>query len=372
MKVVYQLELEKLDRELNLDDVRNVQSQIDCALSFKYVEEYQYYIHYQSPEIWPLYSNRERESDPEKDLMMALGVIKGGTLTGLPVSSRITSELGCWGIIHSLFGGKAAYHENQSKWLEPIPGMTIEKFIDNGIPDVKGGIVERLINRIKSMLDILSEYENLSKVPIYPIDVFGVLETACALLDTSQLITKMMFEPVKVEKFFDVILQTTIKYNIMIEELFRKELASGRIMTFQSPFSDYCEYRIVEDSAILLSPDLYGQFCRKYNEILFEKFAPGGGAVHSCGNGSHLVDEVLKTRGLRHFDPGQIEFYDFHVLYHKLASAQVGMFFRTTDENIDSFQIRDYLKHPGLVMGGFSPPGRTHDICKGLSIIRAR
>ena len=151
--------------------------------------------------------------------------------------------------------------------------MNLKSFIDKGVPDPNSGITGQLIDRINAMLDILAEYEKSVQNPNQSdINVFGVLETACALIDPALLITEMMLNPAEAESFFDLILQTTINYNIMIEKTFEKEIRSGRIVTFKSPFSDYHEYRIVEDSAILLSPELYAEFCRKYNEILFEKF----------------------------------------------------------------------------------------------------
>jgi hypothetical protein len=370
MKPDYKRKLEKLDHEINLERVREVQTQIDQALNFDNVDELQYYIRYHNPEIWPVYPGCECKNAVEKDLMTSLSFIKGGFIIGMPSFFKISTELGNYGIIHSLFGGKALYHENQCKWLEPVPGMSLESFIDKGVPEPNSGITGQLIDRINAMLDILVEYENLSGIPISPIDVFGVLETACALIDPALLITEMMLNPAQAESFFDLILQTTINYNVMIEKTFEKEIRSGRIVTFKSPFSDYHEYRIVEDSAILLSPELYAEFCRKYNQIMFERFAPGGGAVHFCGDGSHLVDEVLRTKGLKHFDPGQIEFYDFDDLYKKLAEARVSSSFRT-EKKIDQAAIRNYLKRPGLVMTAFAS-GDSDSVYRSLCSIRVK
>ena len=346
--------LEELDRLIDLDKIRDVQSQIDKALRFKETGECQYYKRCSGGSAWSAYPNTECRDNPEKDLMTTLGVIYGGFMSGLPTFCKVSSELGNWGIIHSLFGGNAVYHENQAKWLEPIAGLSMDDFIARGAPDIRGGIVPKLLERLEYMLEVLSRYENLSRIPVSPIEVFGVHETACALMEPSELIMEMMLNEDKVTTFFDIILEATIQYNLMLEDHFKDEIKSGRVMTFSPWYSEYAEYRLVEDSAILLSPDLYHLFCRKYNEILFDRFAPDGGAVHFCGNGSHLLDEVLATRGLRHFDPGQIELYDFDALYEKLKSAGVGMSFRTEKKDVSLAEIRNYIKRPGLVMSGFA------------------
>ena len=205
-------------------------------------------------------------------MISALAVVKGGVLNGLSDIWYIAPETIFKGMIHSLFGGKAIYHGEQSVWMEAPKNMTVEQFADAGMPDVNGGIIPCHIERVKYMVEILSQFENLSKVAVLAVDSYGLLETACALLDTTQLLLDMMTQPKLVESFFDIMLETTIKYNTMIEDVFQKEIAQGRVKTFRNTFSACYEYRLVEDSAILLSPDLYAQFCRKYNEILFETY----------------------------------------------------------------------------------------------------
>ena len=89
MKPDYKIELEKLDREMNLERVREVQTQIDQALKFDNVDELQYYISYHNPEIWPMYPGCECKNDIEKDLMTSLSFIKGGFIIGMPTFFKI-------------------------------------------------------------------------------------------------------------------------------------------------------------------------------------------------------------------------------------------------------------------------------------------
>ena len=53
---------------------------------------------------------------------------------------------------------------------------------------------------------------------------------------------------------------------------------------------------LAEDSAHIMSPELFKQFCVPYSSVLFERFADGirlGRAVHMCGDSTHL-HKVLK------------------------------------------------------------------------------
>jgi len=179
MKTEHKRKLEELDSQVDVERGRDLRSQIDRAIAYESVEEYQYYEHTYGPKGWPVYPGSERYEDAEKDLMSALGVVKGGVLNGVPDVWSIPPETGGRGMIHSLLDGKVVYQDGQAgKWLEAPENATIEKLVDAGVPDVNGGIVPRHIERVKYMVETLSQYENLAKVAIWATDGYGLLEIA--------------------------------------------------------------------------------------------------------------------------------------------------------------------------------------------------
>jgi hypothetical protein len=58
--------------------------------------------------------------------------------------------------------------------------------------------------------------------------------------------------------------------------------------------------RISDDTAALLSPDLYRQFGVKYNAMIAKEF--GGIVVHSCGDVSNVAAVMMEIPGLRGLD----------------------------------------------------------------------
>ncbi|MCL2478006.1 MAG: uroporphyrinogen decarboxylase family protein, partial [Treponema sp.] len=58
--------------------------------------------------------------------------------------------------------------------------------------------------------------------------------------------------------------------------------------------------RISDDTAALLSPDLYREFGVKYNNMISKEF--GGIVVHSCGDIQHVVPAMMEIEGLKGLD----------------------------------------------------------------------
>lgn len=61
-------------------------------------------------------------------------------------------------------------------------------------------------------------------------------------------------------------------------------------------------YGQAEDSAQIMSPKLFKEFCVPYASMLFERFGPGGRAVHMCGNSTHLHQVLKEDMRMTQFD----------------------------------------------------------------------
>ena len=58
--------------------------------------------------------------------------------------------------------------------------------------------------------------------------------------------------------------------------------------------------RVSDDTAALLSPNLYREFGVKYNSMIAKEF--GGIVVHSCGDVSNVAEAMMEIPGLRGLD----------------------------------------------------------------------
>jgi Uroporphyrinogen decarboxylase (URO-D) len=61
-------------------------------------------------------------------------------------------------------------------------------------------------------------------------------------------------------------------------------------------------YGQAEDSAQIMSAQMFKDFCVPYAAMLFERFGPGGRAVHMCGNSTHLHQALKADMKMTQFD----------------------------------------------------------------------
>jgi len=61
-------------------------------------------------------------------------------------------------------------------------------------------------------------------------------------------------------------------------------------------------YALAEDSAQVMSPELFKEFCVPYSVMLFERFGPAGRAVHMCGESRHLHRALKEDMRMSSFD----------------------------------------------------------------------
>ncbi len=98
----------------------------------------------------------------------------------------------------------------------------------------------------------------------------------------------MLEYPEQCHRFLDKITQGEIE----AEELSRKVDPRPRGSVFG----------LAEDSAQAMSAKLFKEFCVPYSNLLFERFGPGGRAVHMCGNSIHLHQALKEDMKMTQFD----------------------------------------------------------------------
>ena len=77
------------------------------------------------------------------------------------------------------------------------------------------------------------------------------------------------------------------------------------------------------DSSTLLSGRTYARFIRPHDARLLD--GVGGGTIHFCGNGQHLVGEMLAIPGLRGLDFGQPDQMDVAAAYAMCREKRVAL-----------------------------------------------
>ncbi len=87
-----------------------------------------------------------------------------------------------------------------------------------------------------------------------------------------------------------------------LEKITQGEIIAEEYVRKIDPRSRGDEFGLAEDSAQIMSPKLFKEFCVPYANMLFERFGPGGRHVHMCGSSSHLHSVLKKDMQMTSFD----------------------------------------------------------------------
>jgi len=151
-------------------------------------------------------------------------------------------------------------------------------------------------------------------------DLQGPMDTADQLWG-SEIFTAFYECPDLVEKLLDSIVETTIQ----IADIYRP-LCCDRLDPNANTQHAYVipgRLLIRNDSSIMLSPEIYNWFVRPRDARLLKHF--GGGSIHFCGNGQHLVPEMLEIEHIHGLDFGQSQMMDIEKLYDLCRCRKVAV-----------------------------------------------
>jgi len=196
------------------------------------------------------------------------------------------------GIIASAFGCEHIVNDEADPWIKPlIREENVNDVYKLEVPDpINNPIYKRAYNRIEF-------FQSHSDLPLRLVNVPSPLVTASLIWDYTSFIVAMMIYPKEVHILMEKVTAATIDY--IREQLRRiKNLFTMGHEMWYIPRD--LGVRISDDTAALMSPNLYREFGVKYNSLISRAF--GGIVVHSCGDVQNVVEPMMEIEGLRGLD----------------------------------------------------------------------
>ena len=196
------------------------------------------------------------------------------------------------GVIAAAFGCEYTVNNEADPWIKAViceeNAQDVHKL---QVPDTENAFFKRIWKRIETL-------QGLSSLPLRMVNVPSPLVTASMIWDYTSFIEAVLVCPDEVHVLLEKVTEATIIY---IREQFRriKNLFS---VSHESicPVPRFVGIRVSDDTAALLSPDLYREFGVKYNNMISKEF--GGIVVHSCGDIQYVAPAMLEIEGLRGLD----------------------------------------------------------------------
>ena len=213
----------------------------------------------------------------------------------------------------------------------PIQGGSdaIDGLISAGIPDITTGYGMRVYAMGNVFKKIMAQYPKINRyVYVYHPDFQSPIDT-CELIWGSDIFLEFYENPERVHGFIDLLTETYIHGIHKWEAIhpFLSDLNAHWNMMHKG------NIMLRTDSAMNLSPEMYDEFIRPYEQRCLD--ACGGGGIHFCGRGDHFIESMTSLRGITSIVMSQPEYNDMEIIYRNTVDKGIPLlgFNRSAAEN---------------------------------------
>lgn len=194
----------------------------------------------------------------------------------------------------------------------------IRDAIDRGVPDLRSGQGAMVFDCAERFAEIFAGHTEIAQsVILYHPDTQGPIDNA-ELAWGSDIFVAFYDSPDLVHQFLDLM---TDHYIAFLSKWFKLypppkynahwgNMLLGNVM-------------LRDDSLMNLSPEIYRQFILKREERCLSSL--GGGAIHFCGRGSHVIEAMGKIRGLTGINLSQPELNEMETIYHATVDRGINL-----------------------------------------------
>jgi hypothetical protein len=271
---------------------------------------------------WPKVSVNAALADKETMAIQQYGMCSQVLETGSGHVMNVRCNFGT-SILPLLFGVELfvmdeALNTLPTSW--PLNDIdAIKRIVDAGVPEIKGGYTEPVLEMGAFYAALAEQYPKIKRfVHIYHPDLQGPMDI-CEVVWGSTIFYAIYDRPDLVQALLEIVTETYIRFmRAWLDVIpFRKGfnahwglLHKGNIM-------------LRDDSAMNLSPTMFDQFIRPYDQRLLDEF--GGGAIHFCGKGDHYMERLSQMDKVYAINMSQPEYNDMETIYRHTVDKGINI-----------------------------------------------
>jgi len=278
---------------------------------------------------FPRYPSREEFKDPVKMMVNQLAHPLDELVPGVAASVLLKDDFPLQiqanhgvGIIASVFGAQSKIIGESTPWVEPLGGVqNVARLLDRGVPSLDTGLLPRVLETMSFYREKLEQYPRCSRaIHIIQPDLQGCVDIL-HLLWGSGFFLSFYDHSDLVHSLLELIAETYIAVLKKIQPYTTEDAGDDCIYLHWA----LCRGKLLlkNDSPIVVSPQMYAEFSRTYDEKILQEF--GGGGVHFCGSADHWRQELAHTTGLRCVDFGQPDYNDMDAWYDTLKQRDISI-----------------------------------------------
>jgi hypothetical protein len=315
-----------LNDSLNPDGQNEIEDRYQKSLNWEPVEKLPLVVTYPYPKITDYphpFPHREIFDSPEK---MLFNELVHAFDTSIFLHSKVNDNLpftirANFGtvVVASLMGGKIEQREDNPPWVRHFETMDeFEAVFEKDPHDLSQGLCPRVIATYKFYHDTLADYPNLKKcIKLVLPDLQGPLDSL-ELLRGSKIYEDFIMEPEMVEKGLHLMAVAQIGLAMHL-----KQFTTDGPENYSHQHATTIKGNILirNDSAIMISPEMYAQQVAHHDEMVLKEM--GGGGIHSCGKIDFNIPEFFKLSSVRSFDFGQSYLNDLEMVWSMALGKKI-------------------------------------------------
>ena len=239
------------------------------------------------PQIeWPSVSVNRAQVDLDAMLLQQYGACSDQLAGGGAALMTVRANYGT-AIMSTLFGAELFVMDESLNTLQttrPLGAESMRQLAKHGMPEMQSGLGATVFAAGKRFAQIAAQYPKIGKyVHIYHPDMQGPMDL-CELLWGSEIFIDLIDKPELVHQVLRLVTDTYVQFMRQWDSVVG---TNGKNWSTHWGMMQAGKIMIRSDSGMNLSPDMYEEFIRPYDQRLLEEL--GGGAVHFCGRGDHYI-----------------------------------------------------------------------------------
>jgi plasmid stabilization system protein ParE len=295
---------------------------------------------------WPHVLVNDALQEPELMVVQQLEMCSKALAEGSGALLAVRCNYGT-AILPSLFGAEVFLMDREIDTLpacRPLEGGAdaVKRLLDRGVPDLDSGQGEIVFRVGRYFRQLLREFPRLAEfVYLYHPDLQGPMNV-CEMLWGGSLYVDFYDRPDLIKDFLSLITETYIRFMRRWNEvvarpssLVAREQPSMSSFERRGPSDERRPYAvhwsmlhrgrimIRNDAATNFSPAMYEEFVRPYDQRLLD--ALGGGAVHFCGRGDHLIEKIAALTGLHAINITQPALNDMETIFRHTIDRGINL-----------------------------------------------
>jgi len=271
---------------------------------------------------WPGVSVNRAQVDLEAMVLQQYGACSNQLANGAGSLMTVRANYGT-AIIPTLFGGELFVMDEELNTLQtskPLGAEAMPALIERGVPDMQAGLGAAVLAAGKRYAEIAAQYPRIGQyVHIYHPDMQGPMDL-CEMLWGSEVFIDLLDKPELVHRLLNLLNETYVQFMKTWDAVVG---TNGKPWAAHWSMMHKGKIMIRTDSGMNLSPDIYDEFIRPYDQRLLN--ALGGGAVHFCGRGSHYIESACSMDAMYAINLSQPHLNEMETIYRHTVDKGINL-----------------------------------------------